>query len=396
MEPDVESPSEPAPRGRRPPRAALLRRAAGTLALFLGGAAIGAMAAHGGLRALPELGLTTGQAVLVFTMLPLLYMAAVAIHELGHVLGGRLVEFRMLLFIVGPFRLDRSSGTLRPGLNRSIMLAGGLAAMVPVGLDDLRRRALVMVAGGPLLSLMAAGQFLALYQAFSGWLFRPAAGFGATLLALAFLMLGGASLLIGLITLIPGRSGGFYSDGARMLRLMRPGDQTEREVALIALTGLSMAGTRPRDWNPDLVASGAGIRDGGPFEVLGRQYAYAHALDQGDVDGARRHLEEALQRADQLPAGARGSLMLTAATFYALHDGDAPLARAFLTRARQGLLPAAHQRRVAEAAVRLAEGDAAGARAAAEDARRLAASALDPGGAALDVALADRILLEGS
>jgi hypothetical protein len=252
-----------------------------------------------------------------------------------------------------------------------------------------------MVAAGPMVSLMVGGQFLALYQATSPLLFRDGAPFIARLTALALLIIGGASLLIGLVTLIPSRSGGFYSDGARMLRLMRATEETEREVALIALTGMSMAGTRPRDWDAALVRRGADIRDHGPFEVLGHQLAYAHALDSGDVDAARRHLQEALQRADQLPAGARGSLMLSAATFAALYDGDAATARACLSRARRGMLPAAHQRQVAEAAVLLAEGDLEGARAAAEEARRLAVTALDPGSAALDIALADRILMAG-
>lgn len=381
-----------APERRKP---GLLRRVLPTLAFFLGGAAFGVAVARGGLQALPALGFTPVQTALLLASLPVLYMLAIAIHEIGHVLGGKLVDFRMLLFIVGPLRVDRSTGELRPGLNRSVLLAGGLAAMVPVGLHDLRRRTLVMVATGPAISLMAGAQFLAMYQAASPWLFRPGGTFAGQFLGLMLLILGGSSLIIGLVTLIPSRSGGFYSDGARMLRLMRTTDQTEREVALIALTGMSMAGTRPRDWDADLVQRGAGIVDGGPFEVLGRQLAYAHALDRGEVDEARRHLEDAIERADQLPAGARGSLMLTAATFFALHDGDAPRAREFLHRARTGLLPAAHQRQVAEAAVRLAEGDAHGARAAAEEARRLASFALDPGGAALDVALADRILLEG-
>jgi hypothetical protein len=55
----------------------------------------------------------------------------------------------------------------RPGLNRSIVLSGGLAAMTPIGLHDLRRRTVVMVAMGPVASLMVGAQFLALYQATS-------------------------------------------------------------------------------------------------------------------------------------------------------------------------------------------------------------------------------------
>jgi hypothetical protein len=375
-----------------PRRPHLLRRVLPTAAFFLGGAAFGFLVARGGLQALPEFGFTRPQIVLVTLLIPLLYMLCVALHELGHVLGGKLVEFRMLLYIVGPLRVDRTPQGLKAGFNRSILLAGGLAAMVPIGLHDLRRRAIVMVAGGPLLSLMGGAQFLALYQATSPALFHADAPFIAQLTGLSFLTLGGASLLIGLLTLVPSRSGGFYSDGARMLRLMRTGDQTEREVALLALTGLSMGGSRPREWDLGLVEQGVGIQDGGPFEVLGRQYAYAHALDTGNVDAARVHLEEALDRVHQLPAGARASLFLTAATFYALHDGDAARARSYLDRARRGIMPAPHQRHVAEAAICLAEGDPAGARTAAAEAQRLAEHALDRGGAALDIALAGEIL----
>jgi hypothetical protein len=365
-------------------------------ALFAGGGVIGYMAALSGIRLLPE-HLTGGQTAVVIALLPLMYMLAVAAHELGHVLGGRLGGFRALLFIVGPLRVERTAAGFRPGLNRNILLSGGLAAMTPVGLHDLRRRTIVMVGMGPVVSLMVGTQLLAVQHATSHLLLREGTVFAAQLASLALLELGAISLLIGLLTLVPARSGGFYSDGARMLRLMKKSDETEREVALIALTGMSMAGTRPREWDTVLVEQGAAIRDGGPFEVGGRQFAYAHALDRGDVVAARAHLEAALARIDQLPAGARSSLLLAAATFHALIDGDAETARDYLRQARPGMLSAVHQRRLAEAAIHLAEGDVASARSAARDAQRLAAGAMDRGGAALDEALAGRILVsEGS
>jgi hypothetical protein len=356
---------------------------------FLGGAVIGVIA----VRAVPELGLSRGQAAAAFVLLPLLWLASIAVHELGHVIGGRLGGFRTLLFIVGPFKLERTADGFRPGLNRSIALAGGLAAMVPAGMHDLRRRTLVMVACGPLASLMLGTQVLALFHAFSGFLFRPDAGFASQLVALMLLGFGLMSLLIGMVTLVPAHTGGFYSDGARLLRLRRATDETEREVALIALVGQSMGGSRPRDWDSGLVESCAGICDGGPFEVGGRQFAYAHALDRGDIDGARTHLEAALQRIDQVPSAARAALLYAATTFYALYDGDAERARSYLSQARSGLLAAPHQRQLAVAAVLLADGDVAGARDAARRVEPLAAAALDRGAAALDTALAGHILV---
>lgn len=359
--------------------------------LFLLGGLIGYFASAG-FDPLPGRELSRAEGVVAIVALLLTYLLCIAVHEAGHVLGGRLAGFRTLLFIVGPLRIERTPDGFTAGLNRSVLLAGGMAAMVPVGLEDLRRRTIIMVAAGPLVSLMLGAQLLAVYQATSSFLLRPGAPFAAHFLALGLVAAGAISLLIGALTLLPGRSGGFYSDGARMLRLMRASDDAEREVALIALTGMSMAGTRPREWDAALVARSAGIRDGGPFEVGGRQFAFAHALDRGEVDIARDHLEAALHRIGQLPASARSSLLLAAATFFALYDADAVRARALLAEARAGTLAAPHRRRLAEAAISLAEGDVAGARAAARTVQPLAARALDRGGAALDEALAARIL----
>jgi hypothetical protein len=370
----------------------VLRRNLPAAALFLGGAVVGAVAARYGIQLLPPLGLTAAQTGVVIASLPLVYLLCVAGHEAGHVLFGRLADFRTLLYIAGPLRVERTPDGFEVGLNRSVLLSGGLAAMMPVGLHDLRRRTVVMVAGGPLASLMLGAQLLALYQATGSGLLRAGAPFAAQLMALVLLATGTISLFMGLITLVPGRSGGFYSDGARMLRLMRAGEDTEREVALLALAGMSMVGTRPRDWDGHLVERGAAIRDGGPFEVGGQQFAYAHALDRGDVVAARRHLEAALERIDQLPAAARASLALAAAAFHALYEGDAGRARGFLHSAGRGMLAAPHQRRLAEAAVHLAEGDVEAARRAAGEVAGLAARALDRGGAALDAALAGAIM----
>jgi hypothetical protein len=359
--------------------------------LFLVSGSLGYLASSG-LDALPGVQLSWSQIVVVIVALVLVYLLCIAAHEAGHVLGGRLAGFRTLLFIVGPLRIERTVDGFTAGLNRSVMLAGGLAAMVPAGLHDLRRRTIVMVAGGPMVSLMLGAQLLAVYQATSPFLVRPDGALAAHLVALTLAAAGGMSLLIGMLTLLPSRTGGFYSDGARMLRLMRTSEDAEREVALIALTAMSVAGTRPREWDSALVARIAGIRDGGPFEVGGLQFAFAHALDRGDIDEARNHLEAALHRIGQLPPSARSSLLFAGATFFALFDADAPRARALLADAHDGPLSAPHRRRLAQAAISLAEGDVASALAAARTVPPLAARSFDRGAAVLDEALAARIL----
>lgn len=365
---------------RRP----FLQRPIGTLAGALAGAVIGLIAARSGAAA-PSFGLGTGGTITLVALVPLLLFVVIAAHELGHIAGGLIVGFRPLLFIVGPLRVERTAaGGFRRGLNRSFAMAGGLAASAPVGMHDLRRRMIVMVAGGPIASLMLGTQCLVLYEATSSI---------GGLVAASLLITGLVSLAIGVVTLVPMRTGGFYSDGARMLRLMRAGEDTEREFALLMLTSLSLGGARPADWDAGLVERCAGIRDGGPFEVAGRQLAYVHALDSGDVAAARVHLDAAIDMVDQLPAGGRSSLLLAAATFHALYENDAARARALLARATgQSLLTALHERMLADAALLLADGDAAGAADVAREAQTLIEQSPDRGGSALDHDLAGQII----
>jgi hypothetical protein len=303
-----------------------------------------------------------------------------------------LVDFAPLLYIAGPLRIDWRRDGRRAGINRSLLLAGGLVASAPRGNHDLRRRMIVMVAGGPLASLIAGAQFLTLWHVTSAATASAAAPFVAQLVGIALLALGLSSLLIGMITLFPTRSGGFYSDGARLLRLLRGGSDVEREVALMSITGLAVGGVRPRDWDPSLMQLCAAIEDDGPFEVGGRYYAFAHAFDAGEIDVARAHAAFVCEHIDQLPKGARASLLFGVATFHALVDNDADRARTLIRSAPQSLLPASHQRALAQAAISLADGDGMTATDLAHEAIQLSALAFDRGTALLDVSLAERII----
>src|SRR5687768_15978657 len=103
------------------------KRALAIALMFAGGAALGAVMANIGIRALPD-GPSVASLVALLLALPVLYMLVIAVHELGHIIGGLLVDYWPLRFIVGPLRLEWTPEGTRAGLNRSISLAGGLAA----------------------------------------------------------------------------------------------------------------------------------------------------------------------------------------------------------------------------------------------------------------------------
>lgn len=310
-------------------------------------------------------------------------VGALLVHEVGHLLGGRLVGFRALLLIVGPVRLERNATGWRWRLNRSLALAGGLAASVPtlaVEPSSLRVRTAVMVAGGPVASLVVGVLAVVIWRTLGSWSPGPAPALPGQLVSIGLLTLGACSAAIGLVTLIPGQTAGFQTDGARLLHLYRGGPNADRDAAVQAVIASSMGGTRPRDWPPALLERVRGVDDGSYFEVVGWQLAQMHAADSGQRDAARRWLDLVLSHLDRLPEVTRPAVRYDAARQLAI-AGDVEAARALVALGGRSL-GAPFLAPLAELAILVAEGDHDTARQRLPVVRAMIADGIDPGGAA--------------
>ncbi|WP_022836898.1 zinc metalloprotease [Salisaeta longa] len=248
-----------------------------------------------------------GTAVIIFL--------ALAVHEAGHLLGGWLSGFRFQLLAVGPFMVTRTNTGYQVELHTHWSLYGGMAGSVPTDLQDLARGEARMVAGGPaaslLLGLLAIGAYIALglYDAVpSGTL--PIGWMAAD----GTLIFGTVSLSIGVVTLVPVTTSGFFTDGSRLLRIWRNHPAAARDAAVFALTALLFE-KRPCTWEPALVDQATAVDDETPYDVEGRRLAYLHALDTGDMTRAHRLLQEALDRHALYPPALLPSLALEAAFF---------------------------------------------------------------------------------
>lgn len=328
-----------------------LRKYRGALRLIVTlvvGALVGYLLAGWSSQWLPELD-PPGLALLIPAFLFGIFLV-LAVHEAGHLLGGWLVGFRFTLFVVGPLKISREGGRLKVGLNRNLLLAGGIAGSIPRDDRNLRRRMAMMTAGGPLASLVLA-LAAALLTLIS--LPDPPGEVASVLLFLSF-----TSFIIALVTLFPGRTGGFQTDGARLLMLLRGGPRADRWCAVAVLGAAAMSDQRPRDWSPDLVRQATAVTDGSLDDVGATMMAYQRALDLGVSEEAKGFLDRALAARDSYPAPYRSSITLEAAYFEARHQGDAPAARAWLEESGNPGWPIEPQTRLrAEAAVLLAEGE---------------------------------------
>jgi hypothetical protein len=363
---------------------------AAAVAFFLlfagGGAVVGWYAAHHGFLSTDHLELsrweTLGLGILGFVSLPILILW----HELGHMAGGKLVGFRPVLLVVGPVRWQKHAGRWGTSANRHGALAGGLAACVPDDTHDLARRTAVLIAGGPLASLLGGVLAVLVFRAL------PAATPQTPLVVLAGYTLVAAfalwNFLLAAASLVPSKAGGMYSDGARLLRMLRGGPELDRELAILLLTGSSIGGVRPRDWEPDLVRRAVGPHDGSLFHAAGLQFAAAHAQDVGDPEEAHRWVEAMLEAVDAIPPLMRGAVRLAAVYHTVVMRGEVERGRELLREGEGGLLLDRHILALARAAVAGADGDAALARTELDRAEALLPRAIDRGSAML---AADRV-----
>jgi hypothetical protein len=302
-------------------------------------------------------------------------------HELGHLLAGKLAGMRPFLFITGPLKLTATKNSWSVGLNTSLALAGGLAACMPGKSDNLKNSLLIMVAGGPLASLLGSLLGLGLYFSL------PA----TSLWSFFFFLFAITAAGIFFATMLPAKTSGFMTDGAQILSLLRDGADAEQRALLVVLQAESMSGVRPREYSHDLIERLLSTHGNPMIEASAQLIAYLRHLDRNEIEQAGRALNNALAYEADLPEGFRQAFYLEYAYFQAAHQADVATARAYLQKSH-GAIVEKHSRLRAEAAVLFAEGQTTEARGKAAQALRLADHSYDSGSAAAEKEWLQRLI----
>lgn len=331
----------------------LVRRVTGPIAGAVVGAIIGSLLVRFSVSFLDDL-FGSGRkmpVVVALLCLPLSWLIAVGFHEFGHVAGGWLIGGRFLLWVAGPIKAVRTPRGIRWGWNRSVNVAGGMAACLPTDCSGLTAsRLIVMILGGPVASLVLWAATRSLVP-----LIPTTAGRGGAVLAFLLTLTAIMSLLVAVATTVPFAAGGLKSDGRRAWDLARRGPRGDQEVAMVILAMQILAGTRPRDLDRDLLRRALQLGDGSAFDLYARLNAYEHAADCGDWDAARLHLEAAVAGEESIAPFVAAASRCEYAWLVATRGSDPRLARAWLESAGpMDFDPATRLR--AEAAVLLAEG----------------------------------------
>jgi hypothetical protein len=168
-------------------------------------------------------------ALLVFP----LSIAAVVVHELGHLLAAACAGCTVLGLSVGPLRVERRRFGMRFFWNRGRSRTAGLALAVPDFSKDVRRQVLIFTVGGPVTNLIVAMLLLPISWPVQGRLFN---------IQLASLFVfGSINFLMGLANLIPYKVI-YVSDGLRLLEWWKNSQAAQRELKVLRMYARSLRG----------------------------------------------------------------------------------------------------------------------------------------------------------
>jgi hypothetical protein len=263
---------------------------------------------------------------------------AVAIHEAGHAIAGWLAGFMVhsvriwRLQVELPLKLS-----IYRGPNNG---AGGWVVCAPRTTDHLAARAGVMLAAGPAANLV------------SGLMVYPFAR-STSLMSVAFVAW---SLMLGVVNLLPLRTGPLFSDGYRILMLLFDRARGERWLALLKLSKDVLDGVRPESFSEEFLRVATAVNDESSDTVSAHSLAYAAAFRGHRCDEAARHLEACLRYSSRTSAAFQHALMADAASFHGRCRRNPDLAEAWL-RNMPARTQVAWHRLWAEAGVLHARGD---------------------------------------
>jgi hypothetical protein len=260
-------------------------------------------------------------------------------HEAGHLLAGWLFGFKLSQIKIGLLHLGKHAHCGEPYCGDVLTLGAAVLEPRVTNQGDvvLRRRLLFLLLGGPLASVVLAGALeSALYLARPGFVIAFSIHVGA-----AF------SALIAIAASLPDvNRRGIFSDGARLLMLLRNDAKAERWLSNIRCQIALNQGRHPREWDQLSVARAAAVSDDSRDAFVARWLAYLWAAERQDITCATKYLEGALEVLSYSTLKMRDHLFLEAAVFQAWFRDNPSKALFWVYRIRHNKLTRMQKQRL--------------------------------------------------
>jgi hypothetical protein len=254
--------------------------------------------------------------VKLFFVLYAVLLLCILVHELGHLLAGTLVGFRLIYIRVGPIRIEHTGRVSWHWTWRA--LTSGATTSYPASQWGVRWRLFASVAGGPAANLVSA---------FFVYKLLPE---GNSVLIVAGFFFVGLSTLIGVINLLSFRNGEPIPDGLQLWILLFSKKRRERLIFLLSFLSDAKRGNLRSFVDHKFLNQSTSVRDGSSQQIVANWLAYAKALEAKSFDEAALYLENCLTASSAAKQELREDLIVEAARFQALRRNRPDLARQWL------------------------------------------------------------------
>ena len=203
-------------------------------------------------------------------------MAAIVLHEAGHFLAALLMRFHVLGASLGPLRISWLHGQRGLQFSTRTLLSGSVSA-VPRRRSPWRKQMLIVVAAGPLATLLTGGAAVLALP------YYPAAsltgGFLGSFAQLSFFL-----FTLGLIP--SGPRSRVRNDASLFYSILRRMPDAQNILLYHAVMQVRVEGFRPRYCSEEVIRAIAAARCGPEMSLLFAQTVSAWALDRGDLESA--------------------------------------------------------------------------------------------------------------
>jgi len=237
-------------------------------------------------------------------------VSAGLVHEAGHLLAALFFGFKPTQIKIGSVPFGGRAKCHEPYCNGVIAL--GIAVFEPKAADQddatLRHRLWFLLIGGPVAGFVFAGAVEVLLMAM-----QP-----SFQIVFALHVVAAFSTLLAIAALLPDvNRRGIFSDGARLLMLLKNDAKAERWISNIRCQMALNQGRHPRDWDEGAVSRAATIHDDSRDAYIANWLAYLWAAERQDITCATKYMEGALESLAYSTPRLRDHLFLEAAIFQA-------------------------------------------------------------------------------
>ena len=241
-------------------------------------------------------------------------LAAMLVHEVGHLLASVLLGFQVLGGTLGPMQIQVLPGTSKFSWSLKTFFTGSVSA-VPRSMGHWRAAMMAVAAAGPIATLASAWAAATLHPPDHAWF----------VLQVVFLQVSALLFFLGLIP--NSREARQHNDARILLDLMLRNKGCEELELKVLLKQQVLSGVRPEDYPHELLARLAGFEGRSESRVLFAQALVHWAVDSGEIELADIWDQHAFSLADDCGLRMRNSVLASSACFDVIFRRDLEAAR---------------------------------------------------------------------